>query len=801
MMWKSAVSTLALFGLVGAGVLALPAAAQAAGSSFEQGSVESTAIGGSIDYTVYLPAGYDPSGATRYPTLYLLHGRGDTQAAWQQVGPDLDELIAAGSIPPMVVVMPDAPWSDRGGYYVDSEYTGGAASGAAAGVAIETAFTTQLIPAIDERYATIDDRASRVVGGYSMGAAGALRYATAHQDLFANALILSPAVYVPTPPVDSSAREFGAYGVGDQLFDEQRYLSLNYPATFATFDPASPLHMFIAVGDDEYVNPDPADVNHDIDYESATLYNAAKRVPGITAEFRVYNGGHDWGVWRQGFREGMQNIAGYLQTSPRAPFEGTQLGSAGDDRAGGVVALPNGGGVQAVNAAGDLLGSAGAGGLDIVLQRFASDGSQLWATRIGSTLDQRAYGVVPSADDSVITAGYSKLDHAGAVNDDVLVSRVGADGAVLWTSTFGSASAADRAYGVSGDGAGGAYLAGYTSGALDGETSAGDKDAMISRVDADGRLVWAHQFGSTGEDKAFAASLAPDGGVYVAGTAGSAMPGADSAGGYDAWIAKYSADGSREWLQQFGSESGDQVSALLTTPEGVVAAGFTGGSLSGAEALGGNDAFVRAFDASGASTYTTQLGSADDDRAASLVAAPNGGVVVVGHTGGRFAQGGAGGVDLFTATLDASGAELSRSQFGSSQRDGSDEYDESNLFSSNRGDGTAYVQGLSYGAVDGASNAGSGDVFVTTIKVGSDTTVPGGGGGGGGGGSGGGGSGGGAGAGGGAPGSGASGGAGAAGMLGLTGMDATARLALAGLLLLLGATVVIARRRVAARRG
>jgi enterochelin esterase-like enzyme len=788
MMWKSAVSTLAVLGLVGAGVLALPAAAQAAGSTFEQGSVESAAIGGPIDYTVYLPAGYDLSGGTRYPTLYLLHGRGDTQAAWQQIGPDLDELIAAGSIPPMVVVMPDAPWSDRGGYYVDSEYTGGGAGVTAAGVAIETAFTTELIPAIDDRYATIDDRASRVVGGYSMGAAGALRYATAHQELFANALILSPAVYTPTPPVDSSAREFGAYGVGDQLFDEQRYLSLNYPATFARFDPASPLHMFIAVGDDEYVNPDPADVNHDIDYESATLYNAAKRVPGITAEFRVYNGGHDWGVWRQGFREGMQNIAGYLQTSPRAPFGGTQLGSAGDDRAGGVVALQSGGGVQAVNAAGELLGSTGAGGLDIVLQRFAADGSQAWATRIGSALDQRAYGVVPSDGESVIAAGYSKVDHAGAVNDDVLVARAGSDGAVLWTSTLGSASAADRAYGVSSDGAGGAYLAGYTSGALDAETSAGDKDAMVSRVDADGRLVWAHQFGSAGEDKAFAASLAPDGGVYVAGTAGSAMPGADSAGGYDAWIAKYSADGSREWLQQFGTESSDQVSALLTTPEGVVAAGFTGGSLSGAAAAGGNDAFVRAFDASGVAVYTTQLGSADDDRAASLVAAANGGVVLVGHTGGRFAQGGAGGVDLFTATLDASGAELARSQFGSPQRDGADEYDESNLFSSNRGDGTAYVQGLSYGAVDGASNAGSGDVFVTTIEVGSDATVPGGGG-----------EGGGDGAGVAAPGSGPSTGAGAAGMLGLTGMDATARLALAALLLLLGASVVVARWRV--RRG
>lgn len=787
MMWTSKTAAIAALALAGAGILALPAApAQAAGSTFEVGSFESSAIGGPVDYTVYLPEGYDASGATRYPTLYLLHGRGDTQAAWQQVGPDLDELIAAGSIPPMVVVMPDAPWNERGNYYVDSQYTGGATPG----VAVETAFTTELIPTIDSTYATIDDRASRVVGGYSMGAAGALRYATAHQDLFANALILSPAVYTPTPPVDSSAREFGAYGVGDQAFDEQRYLSLNYPSTLAAFDPASPLHMFIAVGDDEYVNPDPADVNHDIDYESATLYNAAKRVPGITAEFRVYNGGHDWGVWREGFREGIQDIAGYLQTTPSAPFEGTQLGTAGDDRAGGVLALSDGGGVQAVNAAGALGGVAGAGGLDIVVQRFAGDGSDVFSTAIASERDDRAYGVVAAADDSVIVGGYSKRDHGGAVNDDVLAARVGADGTVQWQASAGSAAAADRAYGVAADADGGAFLAGYTSGTLDGETSAGDKDAMITRVDAEGAVSWSHQFGSSGEDKAFAAALAPDGGVYVAGTAGAAMPGAASSGGYDAWVAKYSADGTREWLQQFGTEVGDQVSTLLATSGGVAAAGFTGGSLSGADSAGGNDAFVRSFDALGTALFTTQLGTPEDDRAAALVSGAGGGLLAIGHTAGRFADGGAGGVDVFTASLDAGGTETARTQFGTAQRDGADEYDEGNLFASARGDGTAYVQGLTYGALDGASNAGSGDVFLTTVESGVDPTVPGGGDGAGGDGAG-------AGA---SPGSPPTPGDGAdvAGMLGLTGMDATGRLALAGMLLLLGVTAFIVRRRVVA---
>ena len=57
------------------------------------GRVDGTAAG-TVDYNVYLPPGYD-SGDDRYPVVYLLHGRGDTSAAWPRVASDLDELINA----------------------------------------------------------------------------------------------------------------------------------------------------------------------------------------------------------------------------------------------------------------------------------------------------------------------------------------------------------------------------------------------------------------------------------------------------------------------------------------------------------------------------------------------------------------------------------------------------------------------------------------------------------------------------------------------------------------------------------
>jgi enterochelin esterase-like enzyme len=261
-------------------------------------------------YIVYLPAGYDESEQS-YPTAYLLHGRGDTMEAWLNVRSQLDRMIAEGEIPPLIAIMPDMPSSDRASYYVDSQYE----SAILRAEAVETAFFADLVPHIDATYRTLPARESRVIGGYSMGGYGAIRYALAHADVFSAALVLSPAVYTPLPPVDSSAREFGAFGVGDTPFDEAIYASLTYPALLPAFaESGRSLALFVAVGDDEWKNPNPEDYLHDIDMEAHLLFNRAVRVPGINAELRIYDGGHDWLVWERGFVDGMTFIGRTLAT-------------------------------------------------------------------------------------------------------------------------------------------------------------------------------------------------------------------------------------------------------------------------------------------------------------------------------------------------------------------------------------------------------------------------------------------------------------------------------------------------------
>ena len=290
---------------------AVPAPTDAPEGSLEEHSVASAALGRELRYAVYLPAGYAESGR-RYPVIYLLHGRGDNLASWARVKPELDALIAAGDVPALVAILPDAPASQRGNYYVDSEYTGADLPGAR----VETALLTELLPHVEASYRVHADRAGRLVGGYSMGGFGALRYALAYPALFAGALVLSPAVYTPLPPADSSAREFGAFGRGAELFVDEVYQRQNYPALLESFAATGlALRLFIATGDDEYKNPNPADHLHDIDLEAHLIFNRVARVPGISAEFRVLDGGHGWDVWTPAFVEGLR----YLGQSLRSP--------------------------------------------------------------------------------------------------------------------------------------------------------------------------------------------------------------------------------------------------------------------------------------------------------------------------------------------------------------------------------------------------------------------------------------------------------------------------------------------------
>jgi enterochelin esterase-like enzyme len=133
-----------------------------------------------MDYRIYLPPCYDQQPQRRYPSLYLFHGQGSTDDQWDRLGADdsADKLIAAGEIPPLLIIMPH----DRyGGEPDQSPYA--------------EAILNDLIPYIEKTYRTIPDRTHRAVGGLSRGAGWAVHLAIADWKHFSALGAHSPAIF------------------------------------------------------------------------------------------------------------------------------------------------------------------------------------------------------------------------------------------------------------------------------------------------------------------------------------------------------------------------------------------------------------------------------------------------------------------------------------------------------------------------------------------------------------------------------------------------------------------------------
>lgn len=702
-------------------LLLIPSAIGASGSAAaEPGTItthafRSATLGEDIAYNVYLPAGYSGS-SQRYPVIYLLHGRGDSMSAWTQMKGVLDDMIGRGDIPPTIAIMPDAPWSSRASYYVDSAYRGGDP-----GRPVETAFIKDLIPHVDSTYRTLASRDGRLIGGYSMGGYGALRYSIAYPELFAGSIVLSPAVYYPTPPDDSSAREFGAFGRGHDLFVGSIYRRLNYPAELPRFAAKNlPSHMFIAVGDDEYQNPKFEDYVHDLDFEAHVLYKWAENTPNMSAEFRVLDGGHDWDVWGPAFEEGAKYAFQFVARPGVSIMKATLTGTAGEDREGGVAADAAGNVYEALAASGPVDGQPNAGDKDVVLIKYGPSGAKLWTREFGTAGTDRAYGLALDPQGHPVVTGYTKGDldgsHGGNTSDDVFVAKYDPGGAREWVSQFGGSTLADRGYGLAIDADGSIYVGGYTKGALAG-TNAGDKDVFLLKLTAAGAQSWVRQFGTAGEDKGMAVAAA-GGGVYVAGMTGGVLGTAVSGstlGALDGFLARFDPSGANTWTRQFGTSADEQAWGVAADGAGnAYVAGYSAGSLF-ASLAGDKDAIVAKFDPAGAVTAREQFGTIGNDKGASVALDAAGNVYVSGFTDGNL-ETNIGKFDAFLVKYTPAMTREWTRQFGTTEDDGADAFAEGNVFIAPHGS-TISVSGLTAGSTATQTQAGNGDVFLATFDA------------------------------------------------------------------------------------
>jgi enterochelin esterase-like enzyme len=181
----------------------------------------------------------------------MFHGLNYGDSQWDTIG--LDELadagIAAGEMPPLIIVMPNS-WG------IDRNPDGGPGS-------LEEAVVEDLLPYVEKRYCAWNTREGRAVGGLSRGAFWALEIAFRHPDLFASVGGHSPAVFW-----DNAPPQYNPYYLADDATDLES------------------LRLFLDVGEEDWLAKWVARFRERLDER------------GLTYTFVTAPGDHGFAYWR-----------------------------------------------------------------------------------------------------------------------------------------------------------------------------------------------------------------------------------------------------------------------------------------------------------------------------------------------------------------------------------------------------------------------------------------------------------------------------------------------------------------------
>jgi enterochelin esterase-like enzyme len=219
--------------------------------------------------TVYTPAGYEDSGR-RYPVLYLLHGSGNDETSWTEVGRAaqiLDNLIAEGKAEPMIVVIPNgngaqqaAPIDVDGPDFQPASHYAKTMDGT-----FEAAFA-DVVEFVDSRYRTWADKRHRAIAGLSMGGYQTMYISANYPDWFGSVGLFSSGFHLKRSDVE-------IYQHLEDKIDRQFQCGVDY--------------YFIGIGSDDFLFSDNAALRSFLDQHHHPY------------EWMGTPGGHEWYNWRR----------------------------------------------------------------------------------------------------------------------------------------------------------------------------------------------------------------------------------------------------------------------------------------------------------------------------------------------------------------------------------------------------------------------------------------------------------------------------------------------------------------------
>ena len=205
---------------------------------------KSSTLGTIRQLVIYTPPGFDNSGKTKYPVLYLIHGGSDTEETWTKVGRAnliADNLIAQGKAVPMIIVMPYANVMPKPLEYFTKD------------------MLNDIIPFIESNYPVSADSKYRAIAGFSFGGGQTLNVGLTNTDKFAYVC-----AYAPYTATEEFRKNFTNWAPDTALLNKQLKL------------------FFISIAEEDFL--------YDSVLKVIEMFNEKK----IKPETLIVPGGHTW---------------------------------------------------------------------------------------------------------------------------------------------------------------------------------------------------------------------------------------------------------------------------------------------------------------------------------------------------------------------------------------------------------------------------------------------------------------------------------------------------------------------------
>ena len=288
--------------------------------------------------------------------------------------------------------------------------------------------------------------------------------------------------------------------------------------------------------------------------------------------------------------------------------------------------------------------SFGAGGTDLLLVKFFSNGTKAWQTTWGGPYNDEGYGVAVDATGAIYCVGYTCSFGAGWF--DLVLLKFFSNGTKAWNTTWGG-NWAELGYGIALDATGAIYCVGYTPSPMSYDI------LVLLKFFSNGTLAWQTGWGYLIGYNRFGVAVDATGAIYCVGS----CSGAENS---DLALLKFFSNGTKAWQTTWGGSNSDYGYGVAVDATGAI---YCIGSTYRSSI--GYDLFLVKFNTDGTKAWYSTWGGPNPDYGQGVAVGATGAIYCVGYTNSS----GAGGSDLVLLKFFSNGTLAGQTTWGGSNND------------------------------------------------------------------------------------------------------------------------------------